>query len=99
MNNQLYEVMQRRNELLMRIAIQRDELKKISERWQAPFSLADRGLKIMRFFHAHLALTTGIVALITIRRRGLFSLWKVVWRGWRLYRLAKTFTANSPIHF
>ena len=99
MNSQLYEVMQRRGELLLRIAAQRDEVIKISARWQTPLLIADQTLEIMRFFRAHLALTTGIAALITIRRRGFWGLWKIVWRGWRLYRLAKTFAANPPIRF
>jgi YqjK-like protein len=99
MNNQIYEVMLRRSELLLRIAKQRDEVVDLSSRWQTPFSLADQTLEIMRFFRAHLALTTGIVALITIRRRGLFGLLKIVWRGWRLYRLAKTFAVNLPVRF
>lgn len=97
MNNQLVEVMQRRSELLMRIATQRDEVKRISTRWQTPFLLADQGLVIARFLRAHLALTTSIAAFIAIRRRGLGGLWKIVWRGWRLYRLAKTFAATSYI--
>jgi hypothetical protein len=99
MNNQLVEVMLRRSELLLRIAKQRDEVVELSSRWQTPFSLADQTLEIMRFFRAHLTLTTGIAALIAIRRRGFLGLWKIVWRGWRLYRLAKTFTTKPPTHF
>jgi|CXWL01.1.fsa_nt_gi hypothetical protein len=99
MNTQLYEVMLRRSELLLRIAKQRDEVIEIGSRLQAPLSHADQGLEILRFFRSHLALTTGIAALITIRRRGFWGLWKIVWRGWRLYRLAKTIAANSPVRF
>lgn len=99
MNNQLHEVMLRRSELLRRIAKQRDEVVDLSSRWLVPFSLADRALEIMRFFRAHLALTTGIAALIALRHRGFLGLWKIVWRGWRLYRLAKTFAVNLPVRF
>ena len=99
MNNQLYEVMLRRSELLLRIAKQRDEVVEIGSRWQTPLSLADHSLEMVRFFRAHLALTTGIAALITIRRRGFLGLWKIVWRGWRLYRLAKIFAKNPTVRF
>jgi hypothetical protein len=99
MNNQLVEVMLRRSELLLRIAKQRDEVVELSSRWQVPSSLADRALEIMRFFRAHLALTTSIAALIALRHRGFLGLWKIVWRAWRLYRLAKTFAAKLPIRF
>ena len=99
MNNQLHEVMLRRRELLLRIAMQRNEVVEMGSRWETPLSHADQGLEILRFFRSHLALTAGIAALIAVRRRGFFGLWKIVWRGWRLYSLAKTFSEIPPVRY
>lgn len=99
MNNQLHEVMLRRSELLLRIAMQRNEVVEMGSRWETPLSHADQGLEILRFFRSHLALTAGIAALIAVRRRGFFGLWKIVWRGWRLYSLAKTFSEIPPVRY
>lgn len=96
MNIRLFEVKQRRNEILARIAAQREALAEVEISLQKPLTYVDQGLGAVRFLRAHLALTTALAALIGIRRRGVFGLGKLVWRGWRLFRLAKSFAANPP---
>lgn len=86
MNKQMLEIMQRRNELLARIASQREQAAEIGRRWQSPLALADRGLTVVRFLRSHPVLVAGVAALIVIRRRGVTGLARVGWRVWKGYR-------------
>lgn len=86
MNKQMLELMQRRGELLERIASQRGQAAEIGRRWQAPLALADQGLAAVRFLSAHPAVVAGVTALIVIRRRGVVGLVKGGWRVWKGYR-------------
>jgi hypothetical protein len=79
-------VMQRRGELLARIAAQREQMTETGARWQAPLALADQGLAVMRFLRSHPALVAGVVALFMVRRRGVVGLVKGGWRVWKGYR-------------
>lgn len=86
MNEQMLAVMQRRGELLAKIAAQRGQVAQIGARWQAPLALADQGLAVVRFLCSHPALVAGVVALFVIRRRGVVGLVKGGWRVWKGYR-------------
>lgn len=86
MNEQMLAVMQRRGELLAKIAAQRGQVAQIGARWQAPLALADQGLAVVRFLRSHPALAAGVVALFVIRRRGVVGLVKSGWRVWKRYR-------------
>lgn len=86
MNEQMLAVMQRRGELLAKIAAQRGQVAQIGARWQAPLALADQGLAVVRFLRSHPALAAGVVALFVIRRRGVVGLVKSGWRVWKGYR-------------
>lgn len=92
MNEQMREVMQRRGELLVRIAAQREQVGQIGTRWQSPLALADQGLAAVRFLRSHPALVVGVAALFVIRRRGVMGLAKVGMLAWKGYR---HFTAFS----
>lgn len=86
MNNQMLAVMRRRGELLEKISAQRGQLAEAGARWQTPLALADRGLAVVRFLRARPVLTTGIVALLIIRRRGVMGLARSGWMVWKGYR-------------
>lgn len=86
MNEQMLAVMQRRGELLAKIAAQRGQAAQIGARWQAPLALADQGLAVVRFLRSHPALVAGVVALFVIRRHGVVGLVKGGWRVWKGYR-------------
>lgn len=86
MNKQMLAVMQRRGELLARIAAQREQVAGIGARWQAPLALADQGLAVVRFLRSHPVLVAGVVELFVIRRRGVAGLVKGGWRVWKGYR-------------
>ena len=79
-------VMQRRGELLARIAAQREQMAEVGARWKAPLALADQGLAVVRFLRSHPVLVDGIVALFVIRRCGVVGLLKSGWRVWKGYR-------------
>lgn len=86
MNKQMSAVMQRRSELLARIAAQREQVADVGARWQAPLALADQGLAVVRFLRSHPVLVAGVAALLVIRRRGVVGLVKGGWRVWKGYR-------------
>lgn len=90
MNKQMLAMMQRRGELLARIAAQREQMAETGARWQAPLALADQGLAVMRFLRSHPVLVAGVVALFVIRRRGVVGLVKGGWRVWKGYRFLAT---------
>ena len=94
MNKQMLEIMQRRGELLARIAAQREQVAEAGARWKAPLALADRGLAAARFLRARPLLVAGIAALFVIRRRGAAGMVTGAWRMWKLYKSAVSFSAK-----
>ena len=94
MNKQMLEVMQRRGELLAKIASQREQMAEIGKRWQTPLALADQGLAVMRFLRSNPALAAGVAALFVARRRGLAGLVRGAWRVWKGYRYLAAFSAK-----
>lgn len=97
MNKQMLELMQRRSELLARIASQREQAAEIGRRWQTPLALADQGLAAVRFLSSHPAVVASVAALFAIRRRGVVGLIKGGWRVWKGYRYLKALSERlSP---
>jgi hypothetical protein len=94
MNKDMFAVMQRRGELLARIAAQRDQVAATAVRWQAPLVFADRGLATVRFLRSNPVLVAAAVAILVIRRRGLTGMVAAGWRMWRLYKSAMSFSAK-----
>lgn len=97
MNKHMSAVMQRRSELLAKIAAQREQVAGIGARWQTPLALADQGLAVVRFLRSHPVLVAGVAALIVIRRHGVLGLLKGGWRMWKGYRFLATLSEKlSP---
>jgi hypothetical protein len=94
MNKQMFELMQRRGELLARIAAQREQVAGIGLRWQTPLVFADQGLAVMRFLRSNPILVTAAVAMVVIRRRGVTGMMAFGWRIWRIYKSASSFSAK-----
>lgn len=94
MNRQMLEVMQRRGELLARIASQREQAAQIGARWETPLAFADRCRAAVRFLRSRPALVAGVAALFIVRRRGLIGLARGGWRVWRGYRYFVAFSAK-----
>lgn len=86
MNDRMLEVMQRRGELLAKIAVQREQMAEIGARCHFPMELMDRGMAAARFLRSHPVLTAGIAALFVVRRRGMAGLARSGWRVWKGYR-------------
>lgn len=86
--------MQKRGELLAKIAAQREQVTEIGTRLQAPLSLADRGLAAIRFVRSNPLLVAGVAALFVIRRHGVIGLVLGVWRVWKGYRYLTTISAK-----
>ncbi|MBI3221696.1 MAG: YqjK-like family protein [Nitrosomonadales bacterium] len=92
MSERMSAVMQRRGELLARIAAQRGQVAQLGSRWEKPLALADQGLAVARYLRDRPVLMAGMVALLVMRRRGIAGLLRGGLRGWQAYRY---FTAAS----
>jgi hypothetical protein len=86
MNEKMFKLMQRRGELLARIASQREEITEIGTLWRTPLALADQGVAVVRFLRRHPLVVAGVVALFVMRRRSVAGLVWGVWRAWKGYR-------------
>ena len=86
MNSQLSAVMQRRSELLARIALQREQLAEIGAHLQTPLALADRGVAAAHFLRSNPVLVAGVIAVLVISRRGVVGALSGAWRLWKRYR-------------
>jgi hypothetical protein len=86
MNEKLYELKQRRGELLARIASQRGQIAEAGAEWDAPLALADRAIAGVRYFRRHPLLVVGAMAFVLIRRSRAAGLMWGAWRLWKGYR-------------
>ncbi len=82
----MQEVMQRRQLLLARIAAQRGQMAELSATLQTPLYLADQAWSVVNFMRRHALLFAGVAGLVVVKRRGVTSLAKGVWRAWKKYR-------------
>lgn len=96
MNRQMLEVMQRRGELLARIASQREQAAQIGARWETPLAFADKCRDAVHFLRSRPALVAGVVALFVARRRGLIGLARGGVLAWKGYRYFAAFSAKLP---
>lgn len=92
MNRKMLEVMQRRGELLEKIAAQREQIAVAGMRWKTPLEVADKGLAVVHFMRSNPVLVAALTAAVVIRRRGTAALLSSGWRLWRLYRWGTSFS-------
>lgn len=98
MKKQLLELAVRRRTLLERIEIQRMVVADIAVDLQKPLAIADTGLKVAGFIRNHPGLVSGsLVALLSLRGKGIASLAR---KGWRLmYLYPSIFSFGSKYLF
>ena len=94
MNRRMLEVMQRRADLLARIASQREQAAQIGARWEIPLAFADKCRDAVLFLRSRPALVAGVVALFVVRRRGLIGLARGGLLAWKGYRYFVAFSAK-----
>ncbi|MDX8399754.1 MAG: YqjK-like family protein [Gallionellaceae bacterium] len=94
MNNKIAELRQKRGELLARIATQREQIKVIEKRWQAPFAVADKGWLFVRYLRSNPVLIAAPVTILLIRRNGVIGMAKAGWRIWKMYRTVNSLYAR-----
>lgn len=102
MNSQLSDIMQKRAQLLVRIAGQREQIVAVGERWKLPLAVADHGFATGRYLRSHPVLlvgVVGVVALVAIRRRGMISMAGGALRIWNYYKSAKVFAMRMGSNF
>jgi hypothetical protein len=96
MNSELAELLQARSQLRANIALQREQLARTAQHWRKPCSVADQGVKGIRWIKAHPAASVGVVAIFWLRRRGISGLISGVWRGWNWYRQIRSVLDKIP---
>lgn len=86
MSKRVQEVMRRRQTLQARIAEQRGQMAELAATLQTPLYLADQAWKVLNFMRRHALLFAGVAGLMMVKRRGVTTLAKGVWRVWKKYR-------------
>lgn len=90
-------LMQRRAELLARIAAQRCDAARIAARLSTPLGIADRGIAVIRFIGAKPSLTAAIMAVFVARRHGMVSLARSSLILWGRYRRLSSILARLSL--
>ncbi len=85
MNKRLAILVRRRQELVIEILAQRNDISEIALQWQGPLALVDKGMQAVRFIRNHPGMMSGgLAALLSLRGIGMGGL---VLKGWRLLYL------------
>ncbi|MDO8206983.1 MAG: YqjK-like family protein [Gallionella sp.] len=92
MGKRSQEVMQRRQMLLARINVQREQLAEIGTRWQPAFQVADLTVLAVGFMRSHPVLVAGLAGLAVVRRRSLAGLARGAGRVWRAWCYVNEFS-------
>ncbi len=79
-------MMQRRKELLDRIAVQREHLGAEAVRWQGAIRVADQAWQAVVFCRRHPVLLAGLTGLALLRKNSLKGVFSTGWRLWKGYR-------------
>lgn len=96
MNAREVELIRRRERLLMRAEMQRDELAAVVQRWQTPIRVIDGAVETVRTLRDHpllwvipLAVAVAAKPRRVVRWGGrAWTLWKL-WQNWRASALAR----------
>jgi YqjK-like protein len=86
MSERMFELRQRRGELLARIEMQRGQLAEITSAWKGPLEVADQGVSVLQFLRGHPLLVAAIAAIVFARRRSVAGLLKTAWQMWSTFR-------------
>lgn len=87
MNDKLNKLAERRARLVARSAYQRTDVAQAMEYWRKPLALADKGLRIVRYFrNPRPALLAAVVVVAAIWRPNSVLGW--LRRGWGMWRMA-----------
>jgi hypothetical protein len=85
--NQVSEIRARRAQLLVRAAVERERLSVQLRAWEAPLTLADKGIAAARYVRRHPEWIIAAVALLAVLRPRRALGWArnglIAWRTWR----------------
>ncbi len=97
----LDDIVRRKQRLIARCAVQRAAIAGAFRELEGPIAIADRVLRIVRFFRSHpLLVGAAIAAIMVVRRRT--SLVGLLARGvsaWRLWRSIATWGQRFGLNF
>lgn len=87
MNARLEKISCRRAALVAQAAAQREEVGRLTQKWQTPFALADHGIALVRTLRTHpLAIVLGVALVVRMQRHRLNVWIERIWAGWQVYR-------------
>jgi hypothetical protein len=89
-DDQITEIMRRREQLRARCDAQRNEIAALARQWEGPFRIADRAVAGVNYLRKHPVILGVLVALLAVvQRRGWWG-WAqrgfVLWRAYRAVR-------------
>lgn len=86
MSKELDRLVQRREQLVARVAKQRTTLAQNIEPWRVPLARVDQGLVALRFVRSHPAIgIVGVAALLAALRLGRVGKWlQIGWVAWQM---------------
>jgi hypothetical protein len=90
----MQELQRRRAELLVQIALQREQVAAFGTKLERPLALADRGWSVVQFMRRQPLLVGVLTALFVVRRRGLTGLARMAWKAWKGYGLFRAVGAK-----
>ncbi len=85
-------LLQRRAQLLEKIADQRQQVSALSAHWHRPLQIADQGLAVVTYVRNHPILLGGGVVMLMVRRRGVLGALSGAWRIWKMYSRARQYS-------
>ncbi len=86
MSNNLKQLQQQREQLITRIATQRDQISEFSEKCEKPAAILDKLWQGALYLKQRPALLAGALTLCIIKRKGLLGTAKFAWKSWKKYR-------------
>ncbi len=93
MDARLVELIRRRERLLVRAEVQRDELAGMVQQWRVPAAAVDRVMAALQALKAHPVLLAFPLTLLVLSRPRRVAAWAgrawMMWRFWQASPLAK----------
>lgn len=86
----------KRERLVARAAVQREEIVLLAKRWEKPLAVADRGLDALEYVRARPGLVIAAVAIVAVLQPRRAIRWaRRIWAAWRGYRWVSGLVARA----
>jgi hypothetical protein len=93
--DRLIEVARHKERLIARAEVQREAIAAGFRGLEAPASVIDRGLEVVRFLKAHpVVVAAGVAVIVALRRRSIMSIASTGLAAWRVWRTLATWAVR-----